>query len=248
MNDSKKGFTKLNAVRGWLFDVYPVGPDEVAVWIITENGQRVRLVDKYVQKVHVCADSVALNRLAEKLTGDHAVASWRFAKKQPDFMNSAKRRVLEISVNDYRKTFSLAREVLKLNGFRVYNVDVPVAQAYLYDKNIFPLAYLMAVDSGKQVYYDVLDSVESVDYRTPPLKPPNNLVQIETFGPAVLLPHHQLNRFHILVRSEPLPTVATFLPSPNRVIQRIPRFKGLHVLRPTIRTPHNITTMPITDS
>jgi DNA polymerase elongation subunit (family B) len=170
LNDSKKGFTKLNAVRGWLFDVYPVGPDEVAVWIITENGQRVRLVDKHVQKIYVCADSVALNRLAEKLTGDHAVASWRFVKKQPDFMNAAKRRVLEISVNDYRKTFSLAREVLKLNGFRVYNVDVPVAQAYLYDKNIFPLAYLMAVDSGKQVYYDVLDSVESVDYRTPPLR------------------------------------------------------------------------------
>ena len=170
MNDSKKGFTKLNAVRGWLFDVYPVGPDEVAVWIITENGQRVRLVDKYVQKIYVCADSVALNRLAEKLTGDHAVASWRFVKKQPDFMNAAKRRVLEISVNDYRKTFSLAREVLKLNGIRVYNVDVPVAQAYLYDKDVFPLAYLMAVDSGKQVYYDMLDSVESVDYRTPPLR------------------------------------------------------------------------------
>ena len=170
MNDSKKGFTKLNAVRGWLFDVYPVGPDEVAVWIITENGQRVRLIDKYVQKIYVCADSVALNRLAERLTGDHAVASWRFVKKQPDFMNAAKRRVLEISVNDYRKTFSLAREVLKLNGIRVYNVDVPVAQAYLYDKDVFPLAYLMAVDSGKQVYYDVLDSVESVDYRTPPLR------------------------------------------------------------------------------
>jgi DNA polymerase elongation subunit (family B) len=170
LNDSKKGFTKLNAVRGWLFDVYPVGPDEVAVWIITKNGQRIRLIDKYVQKIYVCADSVALNRLAEKLTGDHTVASWRFVKKQPDFMNAAKRRVLEISVNDYKKTFSLAREVLKLNGIRVYNVDVPVAQAYLYDKDVFPLAYLMAVDSGKQVYYDVLDSVESVDYRTPPLR------------------------------------------------------------------------------
>ena len=170
MNDSKKSFIRLNAVRGWLLDVYAIGPDEVAVWIMAENGQRVRLVDKYVQKVYVCADSAALNRLAEKLTGDHAVAGWRFVKKQPDFMNAEKRRVLEVSVNDYGKTFSFAREVLELNGFRVYNVDVPVAQAYLYDKNVFPLAYLMAVDSGKRVYYDLLDSVESVDYRTPPLR------------------------------------------------------------------------------
>ena len=170
MNDSQKSFIRLNAVRGWLLDVYAIGPDEVAVWIMAENGQRVRLVDKYVQKVYVCADSAALNRLAEKLTGDHAVAGWRFVKKQPDFMNAEKRRVLEVSVNDYGKTFSFAREVLELNGFRVYNVDVPVAQAYLYDKNVFPLAYLMAVDSGKRVYYDLLDSVESVDYHTPPLR------------------------------------------------------------------------------
>ena len=170
MNDSQKSFIRLNAVRGWLLDVYAIGPDEVAVWIMAENGQRVRLVDKYVQKVYVCADSAALNRLAEKLTGDHAVAGWRFVKKQPDFMSAEKRRVLEVSVNDYGKTFSFAREVLELNGFRVYNVDVPVAQAYLYDKNVFPLAYLMAVDSGKRVYYDLLDSVESVDYRTPPLR------------------------------------------------------------------------------
>lgn len=170
MNDSKENFIKLNAVRGWLLDIYPIGPDEVAVWIIAENGQRVRLVDKYAQKIYVCADSAALNRLAEKLTGNHSVTSWRFVKKQPDFMNAAKRRVLEISVNDYGKVFSLARDVLKLNGFRVYNVDVPVAQTYLYDRDVFPLAYLMAVDSGKRVYYDLLDSVESVDYSTLPLR------------------------------------------------------------------------------
>jgi DNA polymerase elongation subunit (family B) len=170
LNDSKKNFIKLNAVRGWLLDVYPTGPDEVTIWIIAENGQRVRLVDKYVQKIYVCADSVDLRRLAEKLTGDRAVAGRRFVEKQQDFMNAEKRRVLEVSVNDYGKTFSFARDLLELNGFRVYNVDVPVAEAYLYDKDVFPLAHLMAVDSGKRVCYDLLDSVESIDYRTPPLR------------------------------------------------------------------------------
>jgi DNA polymerase elongation subunit (family B) len=170
LNDSKKNFIKLNAVRGWLLDVYPTGPDEVAVWIIAENGQRVRLVDKYVQKVYVYADSAALRRLAEKLTGDPAVAGRRFVEKQPDFMNAEEHRVLEVSVNDHGKTFSFARNMLELNGFQVYNVDVPVAQAYLYEKDVFPLAYLMAVDSGKRVCYDLLDSVESVDYRIPPVR------------------------------------------------------------------------------
>lgn len=173
MNDWRKDFVRLDAVKGWLFDVYPVSPDEVAVWVIAENGQRVRFVDKYVQKIYACADYSTLNRLAEKVKSNSAVAAYRFVEKQADFMKATRCKVLEVSVSDYTKTSSLARDMFKLGNserLRIYNVDVPVAQAYLYDKDIFPLAYLTAFDYGKRVCYDMLDSVESIDYRTPPLR------------------------------------------------------------------------------
>jgi DNA polymerase elongation subunit (family B) len=173
LSDWKKGFVKLNPVRGWLFDVYPSGSDEVAVWIIAENGERVRLIDRFAQKIYVSGDVPALNRLTEKIRINDSIASWRFVKKHADFMETTKQKVLEVGISDYARTSRLASELLRLSGcerFRFYNVDVPVSQAYLYDKDVFPLAYVMVVDSGKRLYYDVLDSVESVDYRVPSLR------------------------------------------------------------------------------
>ena len=173
MSDLKKGFVKLNPVRGWLFDVYPSGPSEVAVWVIADNGERVRFVDKFVSTIYVSGNYSALNRLAGRLEYNSSVADWRFVEKNADFMEPFKRKVLEIGLNDNAKAAILARELLRLGGyqqFRFYNVDVVVAQAYLYEKDIFPFAHVMVVDSGKRLSYDLQDSVESVDYRVPPLR------------------------------------------------------------------------------
>ena len=40
------------AVRGWILDVYPCGPSDVAVWIVGEDGKRVRLVDRFTRKIY----------------------------------------------------------------------------------------------------------------------------------------------------------------------------------------------------
>jgi len=169
----KKSFVKLNPVRGWVFDVYPSGPDEVAVWLIAESGDRVRLIDKFVQRIYASGNFSVLNSLMGRIKDNSTVADLRFVDKHADFMEAVKRKVLEISVRDYAKTSSFARELLRLGGrqkFRLYNVDVPVSQAYLYDKDVFPLAHVMVVDSGKRLYYDIRDSVESADYCVPSLR------------------------------------------------------------------------------
>jgi DNA polymerase elongation subunit (family B) len=167
LSDWKKSFVKLNPVRGWLFDVYPSGSNEVAVWLITESGERLHLIDKFAQKIYVSGDLSALKELVEKVGDNSPVADLRFVEKYADFMENFKRKVLEISVSDYTRTASFVRELHRLDcceGFRFYNVDVPVPQAYLYEKDIFPLAHVLIVDSGKRLYYDLLDSAESVDY------------------------------------------------------------------------------------
>ena len=173
MSDLKKDFVKLNPVRGWLFDVYPSGPDEVAVWLIAENGERIRFVDKFVYKMYVSGNFSALNRLADKLEYVNSVTDWRFVEKNADFMEPFKRKVLEVGLTDHAKASSLARDLLRLGGyerFRFHNVDVTVSQAYLYERDVFPFAHVMVVDSGKRLCFDLQDSVESVDYRVPPLR------------------------------------------------------------------------------
>jgi len=104
LSDWKKSFVKLNPVRGWLFDVYPSGPDEVAVWIVSENGDRVRLIDKFTQRIYVSGNFSALNCLTDKVRENSSVADWRFVEKHADFMETVKRKVLEIGINDSTRT------------------------------------------------------------------------------------------------------------------------------------------------
>lgn len=170
MSDWRNSFVKLNAVRGWLFDVYPSGPNEVTVWIIAENGQRFRLVDKYVRRIYVSGNWSDLKVLADKVSDSRSVAGLRFVEKYADFMEAAKKKVLEIDMRDYGRTSFFARKILRLGGYeryRLFNVDVPVAQAYLYEKNVFPLARVLVVDSGGRLGYEVLDSVDSYEYSVP---------------------------------------------------------------------------------
>jgi len=173
LNSYEKNFRRLNAVKGWIFDVYPSGPDEVTVWIIAENGERVKLVDKYTHRIYISGAIQDLKGLAEKIKDSKSVAGFRFVDKYADFMEAEKKKVLEIEMRDYGRTSFFARKVLRLGGyekFQLHNVDVPIAQAYLYEKDIFPLAHVLVADSGKRLSYELLDTVESCDYDVPRLR------------------------------------------------------------------------------
>ena len=154
-----------------MLDIYPSGPGEMAVWIIAESGERLRLSDRFYPKIYASGAAADLSRLEEQLMTVDSVVRWRYVEKCADFMDNRKSRVLEITVTDHRGIPHVARQ---LQGFgesiRLRNVDVPDAQSYLYDRGIFPLAFLEVDAQGNRLAYRLLDSVESVDYRTPPLK------------------------------------------------------------------------------
>ena len=173
MSDWKNNFRRLNAFKGWILDVYPSGPSQVTVWLIGENGERVRLVDNYTHRIYVAGDYQLLKNLAEKIRISKSVAGFRFVEKYADFMEASRKRVLEIDMRDYRRTSFFARKVLRLGGyenFQLYNVDVPIAQAYLYERDVFPLAHVLVFESGNRLGYELLDSVESCDYEVPCLR------------------------------------------------------------------------------
>ncbi|NIO37667.1 hypothetical protein GTO27_08180 [Candidatus Bathyarchaeota archaeon] len=168
MSDWKKSFLKLEPVKGWLFDVYPSVPNKMIVWIITEDGGRVRFVDEFSHKIYVSGKYSRLESLVKKIKDNNEVVDCRFVKKYADFMEDSEKKVLEISIND--RILSFARKILRSYGygaFHLYNVDVPISQAYLYERELFPLAHVMVVNNGRSLCYDILDSVEKLDYDTP---------------------------------------------------------------------------------
>ena len=162
-----------NNFRGWLLDLYPSNPGEIALWFITENGKRVKVVDEFKPKIYVAGDIKDLEKLPDRLVGSKSVSRLRFVEKYVGIMDIEKSKVLEIEVTDCRRIPFFARKVVRLGTygkFRLYNVDVPPSQAYLYEKDIFPLAFMEVRQSNGKCDFRLLDSVQSKDYELPPLR------------------------------------------------------------------------------
>jgi len=145
----------------------------MTVWIIAENGERIKLMDRFQPKIYVSGRIADLSKLTNQLVASKSVASWRYVEKYADFMENKRSKVLEITTTDCRRVPYFARKLLRLGGyqkFRLHNVDVPDAQAYFYERDIFPLAFLGVTVQGDRLAYWLLDSVESVEYAVPPLR------------------------------------------------------------------------------
>ena len=173
-------------LRGWLLDLYPSDPGEMTVWIITENGDRVKLVDKFQPRIYVSGKMVDLSKLTDHFVTSRSVAKWRYVEKYADFMEGKKSKVLEITTTDCRRIPHFARKLLRLGEyrkFRLHNVDVPNAQTYLYDRALIPLAHFAVIDHREKLAYCLLDSVKSVDYEIPPLRLMSIRVEADADGP-----------------------------------------------------------------
>jgi DNA polymerase elongation subunit (family B) len=160
-------------IKGWIFDAYPSDFGEVAVWIIGENGERVRLTDKFQPKIYASGKQEDLERLASRFFSSNAIASWNFAYKYVHPTDIKKSKVLEITLKDCRRISSFARSVLKMGDYlryEVHNCDLHGDRAYFFSHDLFPLALVEVEVEKTGLKYSLLDSVESVDYAIPPLR------------------------------------------------------------------------------
>src|SRR3972149_3838701 len=100
-------------IRGWIFDVYPSNIGEMAVWIISENGDRVRLTDKFQPKIYVSGKQDDIERLASQFFSRQMIAAWGSAEKYAPPTDAEKSRVLEVTLGDCRRSPAFPRRVLK---------------------------------------------------------------------------------------------------------------------------------------
>jgi hypothetical protein len=64
----------LKRIRGGMFDVYPTGIGEMVIWIISENGERIRLINIFQPKVYVSGKQVDIQHLTNKFTSNANIA------------------------------------------------------------------------------------------------------------------------------------------------------------------------------
>jgi DNA polymerase elongation subunit (family B) len=159
--------------RGWILDAYPSGLGEFAVWIISENGERLRFTDSFKPKIYVSGKKEGLERLAAQLPYDGAVVSWDFVRRRAKATDVEESNVLEVVLEDCRRLSSFTRRVLKSGRYLqydVFNCDLKHEQLYFYNRDVFPLALVDVEPENGRLKYGLLDSAESVDYMVPPLR------------------------------------------------------------------------------
>jgi len=182
---SNEGSFNPKHVKGWVLDLYPSALGEFAVWVIDENGQRIRLTDRFEPKIYVSGSEASLDRLATQFPYDRAVLSWDFVRRYARATDTDESKVLEITLKDCRMTTPLTRRILKSGRYlqyQVFNCDLKHEQMYLYSKDIFPLGLVQIDVQETGLKYTLLDSAESVDYAIPPLRILRIVVEVAKKG------------------------------------------------------------------
>ena len=160
-------------VKGWILDAYPDGQGEIAIWVISETGKRIKLTDQFQSKIYVSTTQDELEQLISRLYNNQIIASWQFIHKYAHPTDNQKSRVLELTLKDCRKTQSLTRSILKLGDYlryEIHNCDLRGDRDYFFSHDIFPLALVDIKKTNTQLEYTLLDSVASTDYTVPDLR------------------------------------------------------------------------------
>src|SRR5438067_11553827 len=106
----------------------------MVVWLKKPDGKCVRLTDKWKPRIHVGGDYRKLIDLACKSYVENSI----FVDKFERAGDIEKSRVLEVVVENDEEAAKLARRIQRgsnYSNFRLYDVDIPSPQIYLYQKN-----------------------------------------------------------------------------------------------------------------
>ena len=144
----------------------------MVVWFKREDGQAVRLVDHWSPSIFIATSSMADLKNPLKIVGSE-LAWTKPARKFEKVTDTERSDVIEAKVRDARKTQQVAGRIERLGPFgayRLYNVDVPPNQSYLYEHDLFPLAYCEVMQVGDTLQWGLQDDVWAYDYAVPNLR------------------------------------------------------------------------------
>ena len=176
-------------MKGWILDLYPGSPGEMVVWLKLEDGRAAKLVDRWSPSIFIAADKTSDLDVPLKIVGSD-FAWTHTARKYEQVTDREKSEVVEAKLRDAKKTQQVAGRIERLGpfgAFRIYNADVPPAQSYLYEHDLFPLAYCEVTQSGDNLEWDLNDDVWAYDYAVPNLRKAELEVNIAKEGKVARL-------------------------------------------------------------
>jgi DNA polymerase I len=178
----------LVVVEGWILDLYPSDSGgEMVVWVKMRDGRCVRFADPWRCSIYVASDDASvLEGLLRRPEIRGFVFDGGFEMRVECITDFVPSRVLRLTLRDMRCAARLAEVVERLADwgvYRIYNADLTPAQSYLYEKDLFPFAYVRVEQAGGGfVFWTLLDDAEKIEYDLPCLKTVHLGVKVAALG------------------------------------------------------------------
>ena len=173
--------------NGWLFDICHI-KDRMILWIKLKEGDIKRLEYPWLPSIYVASDlkkdlSALLddNRILSLIKGHEFEVKFEYPSSiSKDCKN--KKEVLKLTLADSFSILNLARRIEKLSTrfgrYRLYNVDISPEQAFLYEKELYPLGLYniernisnLEGSERYQITNDKNDGIDSFEYAIPELR------------------------------------------------------------------------------
>jgi len=158
-------------LKGWLFDVYPGDGDQITVCVKTVDGDIKFFNDDYSPAIYVYGGRKDLKTLKAILEEDENAKKLSFERRRVKLGDSNRSKVLKV-VCKMDKIFHIVQKIEKsgdYHNYELYNVDIPQAQDYLHENDLFPLEKIK-ISALPKIKFEPLESAKSVRYDLPPLK------------------------------------------------------------------------------
>lgn len=154
-------------LEGYLLDVYPdYEHNQIISWLKSKT-RSIRLSDEFYPQFYVYASYNKLKSLAGSLEFLASIKNIEFKYRRIDLVDPKLYKVLELTMNDYQALHEVADMVNKKGKFseyQLFNVDLRLSQKYMFDRDIFPLAYVRFDPSRN---FQLVDEQFSTDYTIP---------------------------------------------------------------------------------
>lgn len=144
----------------------------MVLWMITEDGRRLRLVDSFFPRFYLNGPKHEIRRVLSIFHRNNSPIVTQSVNRL-DFFSRLSIPVIQVTVQDPTRFSDVVKKITRLSeDLSFYNCDISLPQQYFFERGLFPLAFcsMTHTRAGAIRSIKLLDSLWSIDYSLPPLR------------------------------------------------------------------------------